>query len=229
MNIMDMIHALWDKDEHDNNLTMINFSLDYLDERTGEVAHKVRELTTNEPLSSFADIGGYTTIRFTYKYGSSTNFSKMRSIADDYSKLMTEFAYANTETEGVPCLRITIRPMSLRGAMITAVNPIFFNLQPHDPMYSECNEMQLLFEPDAVGFYYDENFDEEAAADKAKAEIVSERMNAENAEKKKMEQEAYKKERELEAERLMNERYDVHGERVLKEAYHGFGQDREKK
>ena len=224
MNVNDIIHALWDKDEHGDNLTVIQFSLERMDEQTGETTEQISELTTRDPLVSLADIGGYTTIRITYHYSSASDFNRMRMIAEDYSKIMTEFMHAGNDT-GVPCFRITIRPMSIAGAMIAAVNPIFHNIQPHDPMYTECNEIQFLFLPENVGFYEAANFDENAISDQVRAEITAEQAAERNAQKKQEEAEAYQREREKEMEQNLSDRYDVHGGHVIQNAYHGFGKD----
>ncbi|MCM1237666.1 MAG: hypothetical protein NC489_46985 [Ruminococcus flavefaciens] len=232
MNAMDIIHALWDKDEHGDNLTVIQFTLERMDEQTGETIQQISELTTRDPLVSLADIGGYTTIRITYKYNNASDFNRMRIITEDYSQLMTEFIHADGsgegKEEGVPCLRIVVKPMSIKGAMIAAANPIFHNIQPHDPMYTECNEMQLLFLPDSVGFYEAPDFDEEAISDQVRAELTAEQAAEQNAKKKKEEREAYQKEREKEMEKTLSDGYDMHGGRAIQQAYHGFGKDRDK-
>lgn len=230
MKVMDIIHALWDKDEHGDNLTVIQFSLERMDEQTGEMIQQISELTTRDPLVSLADIGGYTTIRITYKYNNASDFNRMRMIAEDYSQLMTEFIHAGSNgKEGVPCLRIVVKPMSITGAMIAAVNPVFHNIQPHDPMYTECNEMQLLFLPDNVGFYEAPGFDEKAVSNQIRAEMTAEQAAEQNAKKKREEREAYQKEREKEMEKTLSEGYDIHGGYVIQNAYHGFGKDRDKK
>jgi len=109
-------------------------------------------------------------------------------IAEDYSQLMTEFIHSGEkETPGVPCLRVIVKPMSITGAMIAAVNPIFHNIQPHDPMYTECNEMQLLFLPDSVGFYESADLDEKAISDQVRAEKTAEQAAKQNAKKKQEE------------------------------------------
>ncbi len=229
MEAMDIIRALWDKDEHGDNLTMIQFSLEYMDEQTGETIKQVSELTTRDPLVSLADIGGYTTIRITYKYNNASDFNRMRMIAEDYSQLMTEFIHSGEkETPGVPCLRVIVKPMSITGAMIAAVNPIFHNIQPHDPMYTECNEMQLLFLPDSVGFYESADLDEKAISDQVRAEMTAEQAAKQNAKKKQEEKEAYLQEREKEMQKALSDGYDMHGGHVIQNAYHGFGKDRDK-
>lgn len=227
MEVMNLIRALWDKDEHGENLTVISFSLECMDEITGELKKVIKEVTTREPMASIADIGGYTTIRITYKYNSSTDFAHMRTIADDFSEIMTKFLYSPDKEEGIPCLRVVIRPMSIRGAMISAVNPVFHNIQPHDPMYSECNELQLLFLPDSVGYFVDENFDEEAASGAIQSEMAAEDMANRNAEKKKAEKEAYQEERDREMQERLSKNYDMQGEHIIKKAYHGYGKDRD--
>ena len=45
---------------------------------------------------------------------------------------------------------------------------------------------------------------------------------------KKAEDEAYQAEREREAKERMDKDYNLSGGHVIKEAYHGFGKDREK-
>lgn len=224
METMDIIRALWDKDGHGDNLTVIQFSLERLDEKTGDTIEQISELTTREPLASLADIGGYTTIRITYKYSTASEFSRIRTIAEDYSKIMTEFMRSGSG-KGMPCLKITIRPMSIAGAMITAVNPIFHNMQPHDPMYSECNEMQFLFLPDNVGFYEVPDFDEEAASEEVRAELAAEEAAARNAEKKKEEREAYQRERDKEIDENYSGRFGINGGHASMNAGHGFGKD----
>ena len=224
MNVNDIIHALWDKDDHGDNLTMIQFSLERMDEKTGETTETISELTTRDPLVSLADIGGYTTIRITYKYNNSSDFNRMRMLAEDYSNIMTEFIHAGSDA-GVPCLRITIKPMSIAGAIIVAVNPIFHNIQPHDPMYTECNEIQFLFLPENVGFYETPDLDEKAMSDQVRAEIASEQAAERNAQKKREEREAYQQEREKEMEKSLSDRYDIHGENMMMNVYHGFGKD----
>ena len=226
MEAMDIIRALWDKDEHGDNLTMIQFSLEYMDEQTGETIQQVSELTTRDPLVSLADIGGYTTIRITYKYNNASDFSRMRMITEDYSQLMTEFIHSGAKKmPGVPCLRVIVKPMSIAGAMIAAVNPIFHNIQPHDPMYTECNELQLLFLPDSVGFYESPDFDEKIISDQVRTEMTAEQAAEQNAKKKKEKREAYQKEREQEMQKILSEGYDMHGGHVIRNAYHGFGKD----
>lgn len=227
MESIDIIRALWDKNERGENLTLINFSLDYMDGDTGEVVEHIAELTTNEPLASISDVGGYATVRITYQYNSSPNFSRMRTILEDHARIMTDYAHANGEYAGVPVLRIVIRPMSLRGAMITATNPVFFNIQPHDPMYTECNELQMLFIPDTMGFFEMPDFDEEQAAADVRAQMTSERAMEDHIEKQKAEQEAYLEEREKEIQNRMESSYDIHGGRAIEKAYHGFGKDRD--
>ena len=114
MNVMDIIHALWDKDEHGDNLTMVQFSLERMDEQTGEMIQQISELTTRDPLVSLADIGGYTTIRITYKYNTASDFNRMRIITEDYAQLMTEFIHSGSQdADGVPCFRVIIKPMSI--------------------------------------------------------------------------------------------------------------------
>lgn len=229
MEVMDIIRALWDKDEHGDNLTVIQFSLEYMDEQTGETIQQISELTTRDPLVSLADIGGYTTIRITYKYNNSSDFNRMRMITEDYSQLMTEFIHSgNKKMPGIPCLRIMVKPMSIAGAMISAVNPIFHNIQPHDPMYMECNELQLLYLPDCVGFFEAPDLDETAISDQVRAEMTAEQAAEQNAKKKKEEREAYQKEREKEIQGTLSTEYDMHGGHVIKNAYHGFGRDRDK-
>lgn len=230
MNVMDIIHALWDKDEHGDNLTVVQFSLERMDEQTGKEIQQISELTTRDPLVSLADIGGYTTIRITYKYNNASDFNRMRMIAEDYAQLMTEFIHSGSgDAAGVPCLRIIVKPMSITGAMIAAVNPIFHNIQPHDPMYTECNEIQLLFLPDSVGFYEATDFDEKALSDQVRVEMTAEQAAKQNAKRKKEEQEAYRQEREKEMEKTLSEKYDMHGGHVIRNACHGFGKDREDK
>lgn len=229
MEVMDIIRALWDKDEHGDNLTVIQFSLEYMDEQTGETIQQISELTTRDPLVSLADIGGYTTIRITYKYNNSSDFNRMRMITEDYSQLMTEFIHSgNKKMPGIPCLRIMVKPMSIAGAMISAVNPIFHNIQPHDPMYMECNELQLLYLPDCIGFFEAPDLDETAISDQVRAEMTAEQAAEQNAKKKKEEREAYQKEREKEIQGTLSTEYDMHGGHVIKNAYHGFGRDRDK-
>jgi len=230
METMDIIHALWDKDEHGDNLTMIQFSLEYMDEQTGETIQQVSELMTRDPLVSLADIGGYTTIRITYKYNNASDFNRMRIITEDYSQLMTEFIHSeNKTTAGIPCLRVIVKPMSIAGAMIAAVNPIFHNIQPHDPMYAECNELQLLFLPDSVGFYESPDFDEKKLSDQVRAEMTTEQAAKQNARKKQEERDAYRQEREKEMQKTLSDGYDMHGGHVIRDACHGFGKDRDKK
>lgn len=229
MEVMDIIRALWDKDEHGDNLTVIQFSLEYMDEQTGETIQQISELTTRDPLVSLADIGGYTTIRITYKYNNSSDFNRMRMITEDYSQLMTEFIHSgNKKMPGIPCLRIMVKPMSIAGAMISAVNPIFHNIQPHDPMYMECNELQLLYLPDCVSFFEAPNLDETAISDQVRAEMTAEQAAEQNAKKKKEEREAYQREREKEIQGTLSNEYDMHGGHVIKNAYHGLGKDRDK-
>ena len=228
MEILDIIRALWDKDEHGDNLTMVQISLEDMDEATGETVKQISELTTRDPLVSLADIGGYTTIRITYKYNTSSAFNRMRMIVEDYSQHMTEFIHSGQESAGIPCLRVTIRPMSIAGAMIAAVNPIFHNIQPHDPMYTECNELQLLFPPDSVWFFEDPEFDEKAVSDQVRAEMTAKQAAEQNAKKKREEKEAYQQEREKEMQKTLSEGYDMHGGHVIQNAYHGFGKDRDK-
>lgn len=228
MEIMDIIHALWDKDEHGDNLTVIQMSLEDMDEKTGEPLKQISEITTRDPLVSLADIGGYTTIRITYKYSTSSDFNRMRMILEDYSQHMTEFIHSGGhEGSGIPCLRLSVKPMSIAGAMIAAANPIFHNIQPHDPMYPECNELQLLFPPDSVWFFEDPEFDEKAASDQVRAEITAAQAAEKNAEKKREEQEAYQKERDKEIQNTLSDRYDMHGGNVIQKAYHGYGKDKE--
>ncbi len=230
METMDIIHALWDKDEHGDNLTMIQFSLEYMDEQTGDTIQQVSELMTRDPLVSLADIGGYTTIRITYKYNNASDFNRMRIIMEDYSQLMTEFIHSeNKTTAGIPCLRVIVKPMSIAGAMIAAVNPIFHNIQPHDPMYAECNELQLLFLPDSVGFYESPDFDEKKLSDQVRAEMTAEQAAKQNAGKKQEERDAYRQEREKEMQKTLSDGYDMHGGHVIRNACHGFGKDRDKK
>lgn len=226
---MDIIRALWDKDEHGDNLTVIQFSLEYMDEQTGETIQQISELTTRDPLVSLADIGGYTTIRITYKYNNSSDFNRMRMITEDYSQLMTEFIHSgNKKMLGIPCLRIMVKPMSIAGAIISAVNPIFHNIQPHDPMYMECNELQLLYLPDCVGFFEAPDLDETAISDQVRAEMTAKQAAEQNAKKKKEEREAYQREREREIQGTLSGEYDMHGGHVIKNVYHGFGKDRDK-
>jgi hypothetical protein len=230
MNVMDIIHALWDKDEHGDNLTMVQFSLERMDEQTGEMIQQISELTTRDPLVSLADIGGYTTIRITYKYNTASDFNRMRIITEDYAQLMTEFIHSGSQdADGVPCFRVIIKPMSITGAMIAAINPIFHNIQPHDPMYTECNEMQLLFLPDSVGFYEAPGFDEKALSDQVRAEITAKQAAEQNAKRKKEERAAYQQEREKEMKKTLSEKYDMHGGHVIQNACHGFGKDYENK
>ena len=219
MEIMDIIHALWDKDEHGNNLTVIQMSLEDIDEKTGETLKQISELTTSDPLVSLADIGGYTTIRITYKYATSSEFNRMRMILEDYSQHMTEFIHSSIqEWDGIPCLRLSVKPMSIAGAMLAAANPIFHNIQPHDPMYPECNELQLLFQPDSVWFFNDPEFDEKKASDQVRAEITAAQAAEQNAEKKRKEQAAYQKERDKEMQKTLSDRYDIHGGNVIQKA-----------
>lgn len=230
MNVMDIIHALWDKDEHGDNLTIVQFSLERMDEQTGEMIQQISELTTRDPLVSLADIGGYTTIRITYKYNTASDFNRMRIITEDYAQLMTEFIHSGSQdADGVPCFRVIIKPMSITGAMIAAINPIFHNIQPHDPMYTECNEMQLLFLPDSVGFYEAPGFDEKALSDQVRAEITAKQAAEQNAKRKKEERAAYQQEREKEMEKTLSEKYDMHGGHAIQNACHGFGKDYENK
>lgn len=230
METMDMIRALWDKDEHGDNLTIVQFSLERMDEQTGETIRQISELTTRDPLVSFADIGGYTTIRITYKYNSASDFNRMRMITEDYSQLMTEFIHSEEGGfAGIPCLRVTVKPMSIAGAMIAAVNPVFHNIQPHDPMYAECNELQLLFLPESVGFFEDSCFDEKAISDQVRAEMTAEQAALQNAKKKEEEKEAYQQEREKELQKILPDGYGMHGGHVLQNARHGFGKDRDNK
>lgn len=224
----DIIKALWDKDSHGDNLTVINFALELLDTLTGDVTKKLAELTTREPIVSVFDIGGYATLRVTYKYATATDFPRMLTILEDFAKELTEFSYGKHDDAYVPRLNVTVRPMSLKGAMITAINPIFHNVQPHDPIYAECNELQMLFTPDALQFYYDPDFDDKAVSDQVRAEIAAEESIRTAAERKKAEDEAYQAEREREAKERMDKDYNLSGGHVIKEAYHGFGKDREK-
>lgn len=229
MEIIDIIRALWDKDEHGDNLTVVQMSLEEMDEQTGEAIKQISDLTTRDPLVSLADIGGYTTIRITYKYNNSSDFNRMRMIVEDFSHYMTEFIHSGGQDGvGIPCLRLSIKPMSIAGAMIAAANPIFHNIQPHDPMYTECNELQLLFPPDSVWFFEDQKFDEKAASDRVRAELAAEQAAELNAKKKREEREAYQQEREKEMQKTLSEGYDMHGGHVIQNAYHGFGKDRDK-
>ena len=60
------------------------------------------------------------------------------------------------------------------------------------------------------------------------AEIAAEESIRTAAERKKAEDEAYQAEREREAKERMDKDYNLSGGHVIKEAYHGFGKDREK-
>lgn len=224
----EIIGALWDRDEHGQNLTTITFTLELLDTLTGNVTKTISTLTTREPLASFTDVNGYASILITYKYSTATDFSRMLTILDDFAREMTDFQYGKHEDAYVPRLGVTIRPMSLRGTSIIAVNPIYHGIQPHDPMYAECNELKLLFIPDTVGFYFDPNSDDEAISDQVRAEIAAEESIRTAAERKKAEEEAYRAEREREAKARMDQDYNLNGGHVIKEVYHGFGKDRDK-
>ena len=225
----DILGALWDKDEHGANLTTVNFTLELLDTLTGDVKKEIATLTTRDPLVSLYDISGYASLRVTYKYSSATDFSRMITILEDFAKELTDFGYGKNNDEYIPRLSVTVRPMSLRGAMITGVNPIYHNIQPHDPMYAECNELQMLFIPETLQFYYDPDFDDEAVSDQVRAEIAAEESIRTAVERKKEEDKAYQEEREREMKEHMDRNYNVSGNHTIKEAYHGFGKDREPK
>lgn len=212
VNVKDIIEGFADKDRIGRHTTCIEIREEYWDPLTKKVLRSVSRATTIEPEIRVLNSGEYTTVVLYFeKYHSDMNL--IWNILEKYGQESQEVTGASTE---IPVIIITGVPMILGGKYgMVATDPRFWCLQPSIPSQERCDEIRILFPPEAVLFIRDDSLDTEAIRNRVKSELAAEQLIIEDRMKKDFEDEQFKKERNnMVSDYLETERRNRHSFRA---------------
>ncbi|MSS38019.1 hypothetical protein [Clostridium porci] len=213
--IPDILDALKDKDDQGNNLTIAEFRINYMDLEKGEVTHGKSMFLTMAPQVSLEKSGAYNTVTLQFPHKKSAEMNRLWSLLSDYGAEMAQY---DVSTGEFPLIGLTVLPMTLGGQYgMIATDPIFYHLQPSSPMDQYCDQIRLLFEPEAVMFMRNDSFKSDEVLETVKMELAAERLKEEALVKAQLEKEEFQKEHEAEIQSYLDHnKYDKRGFRSSK-------------
>lgn len=208
VSVDDIITAFADEDRTGRHTTCLEIREEYWDPITHKVLRSVSRTATIEPEIQVLNSGDYTTIVLYFK----RPHADMNLIWNILEKFGQESRNVTAMSDEIPIIVLTGVPMALGGQYgMIATDPRFWCLQPSTPSQERCDQIRILFPPEAVLFIKDESLNTEEVRNQVKSELAAEKIIRQDRMKKEAEDEQFKKERDnMVSDYLQAERRNRH-------------------
>lgn len=212
VNVSDIIEAFADEDRTGRHTTCLEIREEYWDPVMHKTVRSVSRATTVEPEIQVLNSGEYTTIALYFKR-QHTDMNLIWNILEKFGRESRDVTAASSE---IPVIVLTGVPMALGGQYgMIATDPRFWCLQPSIPTQERCDQIRILFPPEAVLFIKDDSLNTEEVRNRVKSELAAEKIIREDRMKKDMEDAQFKKERDnMVSDYLESERRNRHSFRA---------------
>lgn len=225
VNVKDIIESFSDRDRSGRHTTCLEIREEYWDPIEKKVCRSVSRATTTAPEIHILKSGDYTTVALQFD----TYHSDMNLIWNILEKFGDESKNITVLSDEIPVLVFTGVPMALGGQYgMVATDPRFWCIQPSIPTSQRCDQIRILFPPEAVVFLKDATINTEEIRNHVKSELAAEQLQMEDRARKDLEAEELKKERDNRiSDYLESERRNRHTFRATKkdDAYRKTGDD----
>lgn len=193
VNVSDIIESFADKDRSGRHTTCIEIREEYWDSATKQVNRSISRVTTIAPEIRILKSGDYTTVVFHFEHHH-TDMSLIWNVLERFGE---ESRKVTVHSEEIPVLVISGVPMALGGQYgMVATDPRFWCMQPSIPTSERCDQIRVLFPPEAVLFLKDATINTEEIRKHVKSELAAEQLQKEDRMRKDLEAEEFKNERD---------------------------------
>jgi len=206
----DILDAMYERGEHNEPMASITFTREVYDRKTLEKKMEITKFTTVNTVADFLEVNGYGTLILYFDKASEA--ASLLKILDNYGRGMTR---PDSNDEELVNGTFAVVPFMLGGKYALVASgprqwvPLSQNQEP-----GVLDEIRLYFDPGEFAFICNPDVDAKDTVKEIQSEMIQEKWEFEQREKKAQERREYEAQREAERAEVHRQQHGFTARRI---------------